>query len=256
MTRLDALSNDVQDRPQRVEGRPRSYFWTTPEVATLSLLWNEGKGIELLLTALPGRSQSAIEQKASDIGLAKSNEAPSLRPTANGKVDAEIKAAYSNGDRGAVQKLSASLGVPHWWISRRAGQLGLVKPRLREPDWTPPEIDILARSGREGVAVAHRALRVEGFDRSVASVASRLRTVKLTSDPEDAVSARSLATLMGVDEKTVVRWITTGGLVAARSGAGWRVTRKAIRTWVIAHPQLITLRSVEAVWFIELLAGS
>jgi len=245
----------VRERPEQAGARVRPYFWTTPEVATLSQLWDEGRGLQLLLTALPGRSQSAIEQKASDIGLPKSEQAHPIGPRADDDVDAEITAAYSNGERGAVQKLSASLGVPHWWISRRAGQLGLVKPRLKEPDWTVAELEILERASKDGAAMAHRALRLAGFDRSVGAVASRIKAIG-SLEHGDALSARGLATLMGADEKTVVRWITTSGLEAARSGAGWRITRKAVRAWVIAHPQSVNLQCVDACWFIDLLAGS
>ncbi len=235
--------------------RQGGYFWTTPEVATLSQLWDGGRGLELLVRALPGRSQSAIEQKAADIGLPRVDGVGSTSTRANDAVDDEIRGAYADGSRGAVQKLSESLGVPPWWISRRAGQLGLVKARLKEADWCSAELGILARCVEGGPAQAHRELRLAGYERSVGAVASKLKSVKSKSSEDEALSARDLAKLMGVDEKAVVRWISHSGLEASRSGASWHIKPQAFKAWVVSHPRMISLRGVDALWFIDLISN-
>ena len=87
----------------------------------------------------------------------------------------------------------------------------------------------------------------------MAAVAAKLKATGTIANNDGAMSARALASLMGVDDKTVVRWITTGGLEATRSGSGWRITRDAFREWVGTHPRSINLKRVDAEWFIDLL---
>lgn len=244
----------ARNLPASGADRGRIYFWTTPEVTALGQLWDEGRGLPALLVALPGRSQSAIEQKAAELQLPKASTASGIR--ANPEIDELIRKSYADGGRGVVQRLSEQLGVPSWWISRRAGQLGLVKVRLKEPAWSQEELALVLKHGATSAAVAHRELRLAGFDRSVGAVAAKVREVVSRTDDDEAVSARTLALKLGVDEKTVVRWIQLSGLKAARSGAGWRIQRSDARDWIRDHSAALDLKRVEdPVWFIATLAG-
>lgn len=242
--------------PQTDPAADKGHFWLTCEQAVLAKLWDGGLGIEEVERALPHKSRTAIEQQATEMGLPRVGGPLPGGFRTNDRIDTRIKEVYGQGPWGAVNKLAAELGVPGWWISRRAGQLGLTRQRLKAPDYSDAELGILRRCAGSGAARAQQELAKAGFTRSVGAVASKLKELAVRNEDCDVLSARSLATCMGVDEKTIVRWITRADLKASRAGAGWRINVTDLRTWVITHPRLVDLRRVDGVWFIDMLGGT
>jgi hypothetical protein len=156
--------------------------------------------------------------------------------------------------------LAKELQLPAWKLSRRAGQLGIRVVRLKQPDWQSAELRVLARYREEGAPTVRQELARAGFQRSLEAVRSKIKALgeRLQGPANGEVfSAHFVASKMGVDEKTVVRWIYRG-LAAAQTSAGWRITPRSLRAWIANHPFEIELSKIDRKdwpWFIALLAG-
>lgn len=122
-------------------------------------------------------------------------------------------------------------------LARLRDELG-----ARQPDWAE-----LARA----------------LGRSERACRAKARRIGLLGE---SYSQFELARLLSVSTATVSYWRTQGLLVGSmasggrevsggRGGAGWRYSRRAVRAFVRAHPELLGER-VDRRWLVELLAGS
>lgn len=223
-----------------------------PERKTLGTLCSTGASREAVRQALPGRTDSAVDQKATELGLV----VPWMRvgSAANENLDLALKERLSEGcEKGAMKELANQFNVPPWLVSRRAGQLGLSKARLKEPDWTDPEVEIVDIFGEEGAARVHRELRLAGFERSVGSVSTMVRRRQIEKLAMPSMSARGVAEMMGVDGKTVVRWIEVLGLKARQVDGTWRIGKRELRKWIFDNPTSFDMRKVRQEWFLRIL---
>lgn len=246
---------------------PRRYFWTAPEVATLTRLYPSA-GPEACRAALPLRSLSAIYAKALDLGLhAPPNAGPGRRRWCWTEADlAELTRVYRAApDRGAINALARRLDKPRAVVTAKAMNLGLIVPRFAPAPWTAAEEDLLRQYAHLCPRrIALRLRRAVHPARSETAVAVRRKALHLDSADPDHYTAGALAQLMGVDGKTVTRWIEREGLPATRRGTArvksqggdhWWISRRTLRTWIASHAQLVDLRKVERYWFIDLAFG-
>ncbi|TXG99988.1 MAG: DNA-binding protein [Nevskiaceae bacterium] len=228
---------------------------STNEVLRLDRLSAEVTGSELLLKDGPGRRASS--QPAGDMPLPAAQAA--TRPQAAWKSDEAtdqlIRAAYLDGARGAVSELAAKLGIEPWRISKRAGELKIAAVRLKDVVWSSQELAIVEDLAELGEAAVLRELRQRGFERSPAAVSNMVEEFLWRQERSDAWSARALADLMGVDPHVVLRWIERGGLKARQVGGQWEITRKALKAWIVDHPQAVNIKKVNQIWFIDMLGG-
>lgn len=233
----------------------KKYLWTTTEIAALRRVcaqrcsWDEAKA------ALPGRSEVAVYQKATELGLQPTWVRE--RRAANEELDEEIRRRLGadNAAAGEVTAIAAQFQMPAWYVSRRASQLGVGRSRLKEPEWNSAELEILETYGEDGPAVVHRQLRLAGSQRTLGSVCMALKRRNIEKLARSSMSARATAELMGVDGKTVVRWIEHCGLKARPTGGTWSIDRREFRKWLLNHPDSFDLRKVRQVWFMDLMKG-
>lgn len=191
----------------------RAYrHWTTREVAILRAHYAMG-GAAACAAQLPQRSLAAIQNKAKQLGLRAPQSPPRQRRWASSEaMDAEIRRVYRTEPRkNAVNALAERIQRPRWWVSKRARQLGLIAPRFKEPAWSKEELALLEQHAHKADEVIARILRRAGFSRSASAIHVKRRRVKLTvvDGRRDAglYSANEVAALLGVDAKTVTRWI-------------------------------------------------
>lgn len=244
----------------------RGYMWTTTEVNIVRQLYGT-QGPQACLALLPGRTLSGVYQQARKLGIdAPSNMGVRRSWGTTPELDARIVSGMAAATgRNAVARLARTLDRPAWWVSRRAITMGLTPPRFREPEWTKAELEIL-----EGCATLQRPesmarrLKAAGFTRSPTACIQKAKRMKYDRTDHDQWSATGLGVLMGIDGKTVVRWIEREGLPAKRAGTDrtpqqggdeWRIARPALRNWIRTHAQLVDLRKVDRYWFIELAFG-
>ncbi|AKJ28761.1 hypothetical protein AAW51_2070 [Caldimonas brevitalea] len=243
--------------------------WTTVEETTLRLHYpvdGPRKCVELL----PKRNLYSIYAKARLLGL----RAPKVPPTAgkrfatkyppNDAVDTAIREGYAAcKGRGDVAKIAARVGRPRWWVSKRAAELGIAKPPLRQPPWSTEELAILEACGHMSVTHIAKKLRDAGFSRTPSAVGNALKRNHIDRTDPDTWSARELGGLLGVTGKTVVDWIERRSLPASRAGTRrsedqgdiWVIKRNGLRRWLASNPGFVDLRKVDQVWFMDLAFG-
>lgn len=241
---------------------PTKLHWRTTEVAALRQHYPAG-GVRAAAGALPGRTDRAIYAQAHLHGLRApeiERRGPRLRHKTNEAIDQAIRAAMPGCTaRGSVAALADDLGRPSWWVSKRAAHLGLVVPRTRQPEWSKAEDLILMELEGKALSTIRRALAGIGSARTETAIAVRSKRLHISRIDPDVLNALGLAKALGVDGKTVTRWIATEGLPATREGSDrdqWRINMKRLRAWFATHAQLIDLRKVDRFWFIEITCGA
>lgn len=260
---LDA--NEIIGEPRKGVKR----FWTGREEGLLREHYPR-HGLNGCLLALPGRSATSIYQHARILGLVGPGGRVGFaqaRWTTSEAIDAVITRAYQAApSRNGITRCAHAVGRPRWWVSRRAGQLGLVAPRFKEPPWSQEELAVVSDMADHSTGNIRKALKRRGFSRTETAIIvklKRLRISRASNDP-NLFTGRSLAMVMGVGEKAVIRWIEKGWLKAkavgqARPdracGAHWEIRRRDVRAFVIDNVAAVDLRKVDKFWFVDLLTG-
>lgn len=237
---------------------PARYFWTTAEVALLREHYPSG-GAAACLDVLPGRDEKGIYNKAMTLGLAREGRAPRRTYPHSPQIDAQIRKLYLNGDaqRGAVSDLARRIGRPRHYVTRRAVELGQVRPRFKPAEWCAEELRLLDEHRDLSNGALKARLRRAGFSRSETAIKAKRNRLDLhrTDDP-DTYSARELADRMGIEMHKVLRWIARGVLKAKRRGTEHEIKRHAIRAFLTTHLSEWDHRRCAQLWLVDLLAGS
>jgi DNA-binding transcriptional regulator YdaS (Cro superfamily) len=245
--------------------------WTSQEDRALRELWPVG-GYEAVNQYLPKRTYAAIATRASTLRLrapAHVRKRPQRYFTTE-HIDRVIREGYlaATGDKKGIARLAERVGRPRWWVSRRALELGLRQPTKKEPPWTDAELELLESLSHHTLEVIRRKMAVKGFRRSTTAIAVKVKregiSLRESREISGIYSATGLARLLGVDAKTVTRWIQVEQLPAARAGTArtavqggdeWRIKAKDLRRWIGEHARLVDVRKVSRDWFIDLLLG-
>ncbi len=245
--------------PHEWRRTPRA-FWRVPELAVIRAHYADG-GIDACEPLLPGRSRVAIYQQASAMGIRSARQKVRVRYAypIDERIDEQIRMAHQRApERGDMQRLADRLGRPRWWVTRRARELGLITPRFAEPAWSAEELAIIERTAGRLPAIARKALAEAGFQRSLTAVVVKRKRLEIpVPTPARTHTAAGLATLLGHDRKTVLRWLSDGKLRAADRGNRNLIRERDVRAFLLRHPEQVDLRKLPLMnreWFIRLLA--
>lgn len=255
--------------PVRVPGRHDKRFWSDAEIAIIREHYPAG-GAVACLARLPGhRTKSGVYMQARKLGLeAPKGGGPRVRLDIPDDVDDTIRREWPMLDgkkRGEVAALAERLGVPRWWLSQRARKLGLTQPHRKEPPWTKAEIALMEKVPLHDPDRCAEIFRDHGYRRSPTAIvvkAKRLDLSRRATRPE--WSATRTARVLGVDGKTVTRWILEWGLpatkradkrLAQQGGSSWDITKHDLRRWILDHLEYVDLRKVDKFEFVALIAG-
>jgi transposase len=145
-------------------------------------------------------------------------------------------------------------GFPKDTVKARAQRLGLSVPRKKEPAWSSAELEILERNSWKDPAVICAALKKRGFSRTVVSVVVKRKRLRLLADLEGYTTSQ-LEDLLGVDRKTISRWIDKKLLTAHFARDKWFIHRDAIRLFILRNPDAFSFGRVDRHWLVTLLAG-
>lgn len=255
--------NPVIGEPRRGSRR----FWTTREEKLLRQHYPQG-GVAACLAHLPGRSASAIYNHAAGLELAAPATAKAdfrrQRWTSSDHIDAVIRRVYQRvPSKGDISRLAIAVGRPGWWVTRRAAKLGLVTPRFKEPAWTDEERDIVRENFHRAPRTILRMLQRAGYKRTETAITVMGKRLGATREDPHHLTATGLATLMGVDAKTVGGWIARGLLRARRRGTDRTVAQggdqhwihlRDVRVFIIDNAAIVDIRKVDRFWFIDLVA--
>lgn len=252
-----------------VAGEPRKgvkRFWTGREEKLLRLHYPIG-GVSLCLQHLPGRTASSIYNRVGQLGLRialADGKAPQDRTKWETSlfIDGLIKTTYqTRPDKMAVQNCSNVVGRPRWWVSKRAAQLGLVTPRFKELPWSEAEIEFISDNAHKTPCALRRLMTNKGFARSETAISLKIKRLHLDRTDPHHLNANQLSEAMGVDRKTVGRWIEKGLLKAKRRESTdtddfWWIHRKHVRAFIEDNVAIVDVRKVDKFWFIDLLTDN
>jgi hypothetical protein len=165
---------------------------------------------------------------------------------------------------GRVAKLAVQLNIPRWMVSRRALEINVLEPHIKEPEWTKQELHILELNALRTPVVIQRKLKLLGYHRSIYGIMLKRKRLRLTSQQIKG-SARAVAECFGVDASTVAdQWIRKGLLKATRRGTArtaqqggdeWFIKERDIREFIIDNVGIIDFRKVDKFWLVNVLTG-
>jgi hypothetical protein len=237
-------------------------FWKGPQLALLRQCRDKGvPWVTDQCNAIPGapqRTRDSVQRKARSLGHLDRTE----RITTTPGIDAAIRQAYASGKYGAAARCAAACNRPRWWVVLRAKQLNLrqLKTKIGRP-FTDREIATIREHAHMPVGEIQARLKRGGSTRSRASILDFIKRNAIANDRDRPLSGVQVAELFGIDPKGLYRSIRTGKLIAKKSGEGGIVDPHAyliepveIARFIIKHPQMIDLRKVDPIWFIDLLA--
>lgn len=219
------------------------YNWTTREVAIVREHYPQG-GLDACAKLLQ-RTRYAIYQRARTLGLSAPGQTGGAREKwpNDPEIDARIKRLHETPlMKGAITEFAERINRPCWYVSRRARELGLKTPRFRELPWTPAEIDLLHETAHIGTKNAQKRFKRAGYVRSETAIHVKRKregiSTTLAKQDHGLYTAGQVASLFGVDAKTVTRWIHLAELRAKRRGTErveiqggdmWTVTERDLR---------------------------
>lgn len=254
---------DTSPDPAAPRTGPRR-FWTGREEMLLRATYPVS-GIAGAMTELPDRSARAIYQHARELGLHAPNvTAPRRRWRSTEHIDAAIRRTYESPASGAVNRLAQTIGRPRSWIHDRAIKIGCAVPRFKALPWSASEIELLHAHAHKTPSVIERIFRAKGYARTATAIRVQIKRIGADTGDPNHYTARGLGLLMGVDAKTVTRWIEKGMLsasrretarVTAQGGDEWWISRQQVRRFVIENVAAVDFRKVDKVWLVELLTG-
>ena len=181
------------------------------------------------------------------------------------EMDAEIRRVYRTmTGNGEVNMLAVRLGLPRWLISRRARDIEAYEPRIKEPNWSEKEIEILERSAHRHPEVIRRHLKKKGFIRSATGIILKRKRLRLPKNLEGQ-SATQLAICFGIDNNVVTRWIKEGLLKAQKRGTErteqqggdiYYIKDVWIKDFVKENIGIIDIRKLDKFWFVDVMAAN
>lgn len=172
--------------------------------------------------------------------------------------DAFLRDRYDPRVKGRVNEIAAALRVPKWVVSRRAGDLGLRKPRGETRAWTPADDRFLE---------SHAGTRLVGWmakqlDRTPTAVAVRLKRLRISRRIREGYTLRDLQLCLGVDHRPILGWVRSGKLEARHRYSGelepsfnrdaWHFTDEGVLRFLLGHPTAYELARVDQDWFLGL----
>lgn len=239
-------------------------FWTTKEIAILREWYKPGYYDECR-RRLPLRNADCIRAKARVEGFAKR----SIKSTP--EIDEKLRETYRKTvGTPSLSAFAKSVKRPHWWIRKRAGELGLTMPKALNAVWQPKEIDMLHETAHLTPRSASKHFKLAGFNRSLGAISLRrmIERIGRVQAREDAgiYHASALAEILGVHVNSVSRWHKNHGLPGTRQKNDADLALRIInikvsdfRKWVIQNPLLVDFSKIpraSQAWFIDLLAGT
>lgn len=234
--------------------RPR---WTQEDIAALRGGWAVD-GSQGVAAALPHKTIGAIHHKARALGLVLPKFKRREKFSSTPHIDEAIRRYYHGAPKyGGLSKLAHQVGRPVPWVSRRAGELGIVPQRFDAGKWSADEIDLLRKNASAPSSTIARTFRRHGFHRTVNAINLKIIRLRCDRSDDDMYTAVGLAELFGVARNVVTAWITKGWLRATIKGNGnHQIRHSNVRRFVVENVGAVDIRRADKFWLVDLLAGN
>lgn len=252
-----------------VPGRHDDRFWSEDEIDIIRRNYADGGAASCLAHLPPHRTLSGVYQQAKKLGLKSSAQTKQRqRYQSTPELDERIRERWAGLDgrkRGAVAELAEDLGLPRWWLTKRATKLGLVIPHKKEPRWTGAEDALMERVPLHDPDKCAEIFREHGYRRSPTAIVVRAKRLDLSRRAtRKELSATRAAKILGVDIKMVTGEILAGRLraekrkdrrLAQQGGSAWDIEPANLRRWIIDHLEFVDFRKVDKFALVTLLTG-
>lgn len=244
-----------------VDRRP----WTPEACARLREQWLAGQKMADIAADLQ-RSAAAIAEKARRLGLPRKQRWARIVVTA--EMDQAIREEYASARIGMCRRLAKRFNVEIGWIKSRARQLGLTRnTKHYAAPWGPEEDRIVENAHEQGgVRFVAQQLKKAGYHRSLHAVHCRVHILKLRWKNREVYNASQVGEAMGVDSKTVSRWIRLGYLKARKENPSgmsqceeahcWLIQYTDLRRFLIDHVSRYRLATCDRFWFVAMLSNT
>lgn len=166
--------------------------------------------------------------------------------------------ARYDGTTPTINELAERLCVPRWTVKKWAGEMGLT--RQKEPPWTQTEMDYLEKFlHRKSMADIAKKL-----GRTKMAVKLKAKRLGVNKCYQEGYTMHGLQLALGCDHKKIRQWVEHGWLKGSRRGTErhgaqkgdvWLFTDRAVRKFIIAHPNEIDVRRADWLWLVDVLAG-
>lgn len=253
-TKMLGIAHKIQHRP-----------WTPEACEHLRTLWRAGESTAAIAADL-GRTTGSIVEQVRRLGLPRKQSW--ARVVVTPEMDQAIRAAYASTLVGAGRRVAERFGVDSGWVRSRASALGLTRTTQRYlVPWTPQEDQIVEDAhDRGGVRFVAEQLKKAGFTRSYHAVQCRVHQLGLRWKNREIYNASEVATAMGIDSKTIIRWIGFGYLKARKGNVSdfykceepyhWLIKPVDIRRFLIEHVSRYRLATCDRFWFVAMLSNT
>jgi hypothetical protein len=248
-------------------GKPRDErFWTEAEDEIIRRHYPAG-GYQACAALLPQHKtgKAGIYRRAQMLGVKSSRQAAvrQSHPTSP-ELDQVIRDAWPELEgKGAVNGLADRLGVPRWWLSKRATKLELTSAHRKEPPWSKAELALLPTLPLHDLTKAAEIMREHGYSRSPVAIKVRIVRLGISQRSNRAtISGTEAAKILGMNNKTTTQWCVMGELKAEKLGTKrlpqqggdvWAIERSELRRYVIDNIERLDIRKVDKVAFVDLL---
>ncbi|WP_287343979.1 hypothetical protein [Mesorhizobium sp.] len=255
-----------------VAGRRDKRFWTDAEIATVRKYYPAGGTVACLAHLGAHRTPSSIYGLANKLGLKAPLGTASDKTTqkrarieAPANFDDLVREFYQSGNgkkRGECNAFADNLGVPRWWVTKRAIALGLAMPHKKEPPWTAAEKALMAKVPLHNPDRCAEIFREHGFNRSPTAIMVQAKRIGISRRFTEGLSARAAAKIIGIDDKGITAYCISGDLKASKrddnrlpqqGGSRWVIKPADLREFVIDNLGRIDFRKVEKFGLVRLL---
>lgn len=162
------------------------------------------------------------------------------------------------------EKLAALIGVTSGQVEYRAMQLGMLRTRKKDPDWSEEEEELLLQHAHKSVDAIMRIFRAHGYRRTRAAICVRRKRLGYqVAGNGVAYSATELARLLGTSSRSITQWISRGWLKARprtaavdpnTGGVGdrWLIYPQDVKKFIFEFRNHFRLADVDQHWFLSL----
>lgn len=260
---LNAIHN--QTRLLGIAHKIRHCPWTPEANDRLRALWIAGQKTAAIAADL-GRTPCSITEQARRLGLPRKQHWARVTPTP--EMDQAIRAEYAGTRVGIGRRIAQRFNVDPGWVKTRARQLGLTRSTQRYlSPWTAEEDEIIEEMhDRGGVRFVANQLKKAGYARSHHAILCRVHHLGLRWKSREVYNAGEVAAAMGVDSKTITRWIGFGYLKARKSNVSdfhqeeephnWLIKPTDIRRFLVEHVARYRLATCDRFWFVAMLSNT
>ncbi len=137
-------------------------------------------------------------------------------------------------------------------IRKMAAKLGLT--RFKRSNWTKAGVELL-----EALSGSFTPLQISlKMGRSLTAVYNKANALGIPlNQHHDLYTVNELASMLGVWDGTITRWLKQGTLKTAEhyTSDHWIITRCAVKEFIINHPTELTGRNIDVVQLVDILTS-